>query len=456
MKKRTLLPLLVLGIFAACKKDDDTIINPPPAATADTLTGTITSDLSLDASKSYLVDGQVYVKNNASLTIPAGTTLMFSKKDDAAVKSSLIISQGSKININGTADKPVVFTSAAASKAPGDWGALVILGKAATNTGTGHAEGLAQTDDTKYGGSANDDNSGVITYLRLEYAGGINADAEDEWKVDKVSGLVLESVGSGTTVNHVMVSHSADDGYQFVGGTVNATHLIAFNNGDDDFDFDLGYTGKLQYLISYRTKLNSKHALRANAFESYNDEVPTLNAPLTRPVVSNMTIIGPSGMKTDDNHLNQGVYIRKGTRFVIQNSIVAEYPMGALMVCNKTRPVLLNNTGSLFKYNIVHSDSASRTFSWDKDYAVFGDDELKTFALNDVNHNSMVENSADIKLKTLYSDNAPDFTPAEGSAALTGANFDGADYSSFFETVTYRGAVGASNWTAAGNWVVWQ
>lgn len=456
MKKRTLLPLLLLSIFAACKKEDDTNVNPPPTSTTDTLTGTITSDLSLDASKSYVVNGQVYVKNNATLTIPAGTTVMFSKVDDAANKSSLIISQGSKININGTADKPVVFTSAAATKAAGDWGALVILGKAATNTGTGYAEGLAQSDDTKYGGTANDDNSGVITYLRLEYAGGINDDAENEWKVDKVSGLVLASVGAGTVINHVMVSHSRDDGYQFVGGTVNATHLIAFNNGDDDFDFDLGYTGKLQYLIGYRTKLDSEHALRANGFESYNDEVPTLNAPLTRPVVSNMTIIGPAGMGTDGNHLNQGVYIRKGTRFVIQNSIVAEYPMGALMVCNKTRPVLLNNTGSLFKYNIVHSDSASRTFSWDKDYAVFGDDQLKAFALNDVNHNTMLESSDEFKLKAMYSDNVPDFTPAEGSAALSGANFDGDDYSSFFEVVPYRGAIGTDNWAASGSWAVWQ
>lgn len=456
MKKRTLLPLLVACAFAACKKEDDNGgINPPPS-TVDTLSGSITSDLNLDASKGYVVNGQVFVKNNASLTIPAGTTLSFAKNDDAANKSSLIITQGSKLNVNGTADKPVVFTSGAATKAPGDWGAVVILGKAATNTGTGYAEGLPPSNDTKYGGTANDDNSGTITYLRVEYAGGINADAEDEWKVDKVSGLVFASVGSGTSVNHVMVTHSRDDGYQFVGGTVNATHLIGFNNGDDDYDFDLGYTGKLQYLISYRTQLTSDHALRANGFESYNDEVPTLNAPLTRPVVSNMTVVGPSGMEAQRTHLNQGVYIRKGTRFVIQNSIVAEYPMGALMVCNKTRPVLINNTGSLFKYNIVHSDSATRTFSWDKDYAVFGDADLKTFALNRTNNNTMVENSADLMLTSLYSDGGPNLTPATGSPALSGANFDGDDYSSFFEVVPYRGAVGATNWAASSNWAAWQ
>ena len=146
-------------------------------------------------------------------------------------------------------------------------------------------------------GTAADDNSGSIKYLRMEYCGGINPDAEDEWKVDKASGLVLASVGNATIVDNVVVQHSNDDGFQFVGGTVNATHLIGYNNGDDDFDFDLGYTGNLQFILSYRTGLSSTHALRANGFEPYNDEVPTDNMPYTRPVVSNMTIVGPQGME---------------------------------------------------------------------------------------------------------------------------------------------------------------
>jgi hypothetical protein len=185
--------------------------------------------------------------------------------------------------------------------------------------------------------------------------------------------------------------------------------------------------------------------------------VPTLNEPLTRPVVSNMTIIGPQGNETVDTHLNQGVYIRKGTRFVLQNSIVAEYPEGALMVCNKTRPVLLNNTGSLFKHNIVHSDTASRTFSWDKDYAVFGDSVLMNFALNETNNNTMVQNSSDLHLTTLYdAANGPNLTPEAGSIAATGADFTGDDYTGFFTPVAYRGAIGTTNWAAASKWAVWK
>lgn len=456
MKKIISLTLIAAVAFTACKKEKDVMAPPGAANKSDTLRGSITSDFTLDGKKSYVLDGQVYVTNNATLTIPEGITVSAIKYDDRDKKSSLIITKGSKLNINGSLDKPVVFTSAATTKAPGDWGAIVILGNSFTNIQTGNIAGFPVSAKTEFGGNNPADNSGSIKYLRLEYCGGINPDNENEWLVDKASGLSLEGVGSATIVDNVMVEHSNDDAFQFVGGTVNATHLIGYNNGDDDFDFDLGFQGKLQYIISYRTELLSNHALRANGIETYNDEVPTLNKPLTRPVISNATVVGPQGMETTKTNLNQGVYIRKGTRFVVQNSIIAEYPQGGLMVCNKTRPVLLANDGSQFRYNLVNSDSASRTFSWDRDYAVFGDPVLREFALNSVNNNTLVEESSTLKFKTMYGANGPDLTPMEGSAALSGSNFDGSDYNEFFNKVTYRGAIGTDNWAAASNWVIWK
>lgn len=452
-KSNFLLPVLALLVFSCKKNDTNSSITPTKT---DTLSNNITADLSLNANTAYVINGQVFVKNNATLTIPAGTTVSVIPTTDRASKGVLVITQGAKLIVNGTVDKPVVFTSAATAKAPGDWGGIIINGKAPTNIGSGNSAGLAISDDTKYGGSIADDNSGSIKYLRLEYCGGINPDAEDEWAVDKVSGLCLESVGSGTTIDNVMVTHSNDDAFQFVGGTVNATHLIAYNNGDDDYDFDLGYEGKLQYLLSYRTGLTSTHALRANGIESYNDETPTSNKPYTRPVISNITIIGPQGMETTKTNLNQGIYIRKGTRFAIQNSIVAEYPQGGLMVCNKTRPILLAGIESQFKYNILHSDSASRTFSWDQDYRVIGDSILQKFALSDLNSNVQVTNTDEFKFKGMYASNGPDLSLADGSPALTGANFDAVDFSSYFEKVPYRGAFGTTNWAVANNWAVWK
>jgi len=460
MKKSYLLLAITAAMFAACsKKADVTPVQPK----VETLPASITSDVTLDANTSYLIDGKVFVKNNATLTIPAGVTVSVVKKDAAADKGVLFITQGSKLVVNGTVDKPVVFTSSSLNKAPGDWGAIIIAGKAPTNVVSGNVNGLAVSDDTKYGGTVPDDNSGSIKYLRLEYSGGINPDAEEEWGIDQASGFSLWSVGSATTIDNVMVTHSRDDGFQFVGGTVNLSHLIAYNNGDDDYDFDYGYQGNMQFLVSYRTELLSTHALRANGFESYNDAVPTLNAPLTRPIVSNMTIVGPQGVEATKTNLNQGVYIRKGTRFVMQNSIISEYPQGGLMLCPRTKPVLLNNTGSIFKYNLVHSDDATRTFSYDNgsdpagDRGVAGDIQIKNFALNSDNQNVLIEAVSDLNLTSMYDANGPNLTPLATSAAATGANFDGPNYvSPFFTKVTYRGAIGQTNWAAASNWAVWK
>ncbi|AFD06584.1 hypothetical protein [Solitalea canadensis] len=461
MKSIGLVMLLgsILGI-ASCSKNSD---NPSiPETKTETLPNSIITDRTLETGTNYLIDGQLYVKNNAVLTIPAGTTISFVKHDEPSSKGTMVITQGAKLVVNGTSNNPVVFTSAEVNKAPGDWGAVIILGKAPVNIGTGNVEGLAVSADTKYGGSISDDNSGTIKYLRLEYCGGINPDAEEEWAIDKASGLSLHSVGSATTIDYVMVAHSRDDGFQFVGGTVNATHLVAYNNGDDDFDFDYGFTGKMQYIISYRTELASEHALRANGLESYNDAVPTANAPLTRPIISNMTIIGPQGSETTKTSLNQGVYIRKGTRFVFQNSIIAEYPQGGLMTCPRTRPPLLNNKGSEFKHNLVQSDNADRAFSYDtgSDPAGFtgiiADPGTRDFALNNVNQNGLIEVSGDLKLANMYGANGPDLTLQASSPAMTGANFDGPNFTGFFTVVTYRGAVGTTNWASPSNWAVWK
>ncbi|MEP7107967.1 MAG: hypothetical protein ABI760_08290 [Ferruginibacter sp.] len=456
MKKSYLLPFILICVLASCKKGNDVSMNPPQNK-IETLPGIISGDLILKTNTDYIINGQVFVKNNATLTIPAGITVSMVKNDALENKSVLVITKGSKLFINGTVDKPVVFTSASTTRSPGDWGAIILLGNAPINipAKTDNIAGLNKTADTEFGGSVPDDNSGSISYLRMEYCGGINPENEDEWAVDKASGLCLGGVGSGTKIDNVMVEHSNDDAFQFLGGTVNVTHLIGYNNGDDDFDFDLGYTGKLQFLISYRAQLTSNHALRANGLESYNDEVPTTNPPLTRPVISNMTIIGPQGNESVKSNLNQGVYIRKGTRFFIQNSVIAEYPQGALMLCPKTKPPVMTDKGSEFRYNLVQSDDANRTFSYDNGSSVNGDPELKVFALNSVNNNKMFQASADLQLTAIYANN-PDLTPMSGSEAASGANFEGANYLTFFTPVAYRGAIGQVNWAAASTWAVWK
>jgi hypothetical protein len=463
MKKHTLLltvalTLLTLTWFASCKKDS--IVNTNNNRKTDTLQGAITTSLTLDPTKNYFLKGQVYVKNNATLTIPAGVTVNVQVNATMATKSVLVITRGSKININGTATSPVVFTSAAATKTPGDWGALIILGNAPTNAGIMNVAGLPISNDTQFGGTASADNSGSITYLRLEYTGGINPPAEDEWAIDKASGLMMGGVGTGTHIDNVMVKYSNDDSFQWVGGTVNATHLISYNAGDDDFDFDMGYEGNLQFLIGYRSKASSQ-ALRANGVESYNDSVPTNNTPLTRPVISNLTIIGPQGVDATETNVNQGVYMRKNTRLALRNSLVAEYSKGGFMTCPKTRPIILADNDAEFRSNLVHADTLSRTFSWDQDTkGVFPDSAMTVFLTNAINKDSVISASTNFMLNAMYTatgTGAPDLTPMAGSPALSEADFTGVDFSNaFFVQTTYRGAIGPINWAAQSAWADWR
>jgi len=466
-KSYTTVALLCATTFFSCKKDSSSDPIPDEEKQTVVLSGDITANTDLDTKNNYLLKGKVYVKNGATLTIPQGVTVTVEPTSSADDKSALIVTSGSKLNINGTADQPVVFTSAASSKAPGDWIGIIVLGKASTNGEGGklHVSGLPSTTDTEFGGSTDNDNSGSIKYLRVEYAGGLNPPMETEWALDKASGLSLNGVGSGTVLEHVMVKHSNDDGFQFVGGTVNGKYLIGYNNGDDNFDFDRGYRGNLQFVVSYRT-VGSTVAIRANGIESLNDQAASDAKPYTRPVISNMTIVGPSD-DTPITDQSQGIYIRRNTRFVVENSIIAGYSDGGLMMCPKTRPLLTENKGSIFKFNLVHADSEARAFTYDNGptgVVIVDDPEVKAWAIQStagamevpsLNRNEVIKQAADLKIKTLYAAAGPDLSLADGSAALTGANFDDTELSSF-EKVTFRGAVSAANnWTAANAWLSW-
>ena len=453
---------LVIG-FTSCKKDAP--IDPIVAPESLVLSGEIKNSLSLKENSTYTLKGRVTVVNNSVLTIPAGTQVLVESAASASDKGALIITSGSKININGTKEKPVVFTSAASAKAPGDWIGIIVMGKARTN-GTGGMLNLAGhtgNSNTQFGGNEDTDNSGSIKYLRIEYAGGLNPAQEEEWAVDMTSGLSLNGVGSGTTIENVMVKHSRDDAFQFVGGKVNARYLIAYDNGDDNFDFDRGYTGKLQFIISYNPTASTV-AIRAHGMESLNDKDATEAMPYTRPVISNMTIIGPQVTDTDMTRLSQGIYIRKNTRFNVQNSIIAGYSNGGLMLCPKTKPLLVNNQGSEFKFNLVNADTQTRSFTYDNGpsgIVIVPDPEVAAIAIQEtvfqtasLNRNKIVGNT-ELQLKGLYA-STPDFAPVTGSPALSSSNLNGADFSTFFTAATHIGAVGTDNWASAGAWVNWQ
>lgn len=207
----------------------------------------ITANATWTSTKKYLIKGNIFVNNNATLTIEAGTVIY----GDKVTKGALIIERGAKIIAAGTAASPIVFTSSAPAgfRNYGDWGGLIILGKAANNQGANvNIEGITAGTKGQYGGTADDDNSGTLSYVRVEFAG-IALSTDNE-----INGVTFGSVGSGTTVDHVQVSYSGDDAFEWFGGTVNANYLIAYKTWDDDFDTDFGFSGKVQFASAFRDR----------------------------------------------------------------------------------------------------------------------------------------------------------------------------------------------------------
>jgi hypothetical protein len=252
----------------------------------------ITKNTTWTNNKVYQLNGPIYVKGGATLTIQAGTVI----KGNANVSNScLIIAKGSKIMAQGTESSPIVFTSskAAGTRNVGDWGGVIILGNASYNGagGSTNIEGLAAAPDNSFGGSNDDDNSGVFSYCRIEFGGYI-------FTVDKeINGLTLGAVGRKTKIDHVQVSYINDDAFEWFGGTVNCSHLVAYRCIDDDFDTDNGFSGTVQFGLSLRDRTLSDQSSGSTSegFESDNEATGTDStiAPRTKAVFSNITVVGP-------------------------------------------------------------------------------------------------------------------------------------------------------------------
>ena len=245
----------------------------------------------------------------------------------------------------GTADKPIVFTSGNDFPIAGDWGGIVILGRATTNKGEATIEGGI---GRMYGGTNDDDNSGVLKYVRIEYAG-IAAFANSE-----VNALTLGAVGRGTTIEFVECYYSNDDAFEFFGGTVNPKYLVAVSTADDDYDFDFGYTGTVQYAISKRDPLFVDGGDAGNGIECDNDATGSTATPTTHPKLLNFTLIGPASSQSLSNH-NLAMRWRRGANFTVRNSVFYGYMKGCFSVeSDITASYYRDNQGN-FTNNFLHS-----------------------------------------------------------------------------------------------------
>jgi hypothetical protein len=303
------------SLFTSCSSSDD---DKKPSSSfvvdANNFKGTITDgEVVLTAGTTYKLTGAIKVENGATLTIPAGTTI----EGTGGTASYIAVAQGGKINVNGTAAKPVIMT--AAVKEAGKWGGLVICGRAPINRVTGGAgTATSEVAELTYGGTNAADNSGSIKYLRIEYAGAaFNSEKE-------FNGVSFFGVGSGTTVENVEAYHGADDGFEFFGGTVNTSNLISIGNEDDQFDWTEGWSGTN---TNWYGKLDFGKGNRG--IEADNFEFGYANTPIANPTITNMTLIG-AGSTADATIYaeNQAIKLRRGTKGQITNVVLSKWKVG--------------------------------------------------------------------------------------------------------------------------------
>lgn len=356
MKKLAFLLLSSMLVFTSC---EDEIIDPNELV----LQGTLMEDKTLTKDKVWTLKGYVYVPDGITLTIEEGTLI----KSDIAEKGALIIERGAKIMAEGTAQEPIVFTSGNDFPQPGDWGGIVILGKAKTNQGEPTIEGGI---GRQYGGTNDEDNSGVLKYVRIEYAG-VAAFANSE-----VNALTLGGVGRGTTVEYVQTYYANDDAFEFFGGTVSPKYLVAVATADDDYDFDMGYTGTIQYAISKRDPLFVDGGDAGNGVECDNDGAGSTLTPTTKPTLLNFTLIGPESPQSLSNH-NLAMRFRRGTNFVVRNSVFYGYMKGGLQIESDITVQSFKDGVSEFTGNIIHSVDTTKVLIT-KSPSIFSLEEMTT------------------------------------------------------------------------------
>jgi len=423
----------------------------------------------------YVLKGWVYVTTGATLTIEAGTII----KGDKDTKAALIVERGGKVIAQGTADLPIVFTSnqAAGSRKPGDWGGIIICGKAKNNKTEMLIEGGPRS---MHGGSDDADNSGVFSYMRIEFAGyPLKTDQE-------INGLTLGSVGSGTKLDHIQVSYTNDDSFEWFGGTVNAKYLIAYHGWDDEFDSDNGFSGKVQFCLGIRNPKIADNS-KTNGFESDNESSGSAILPITKPVFSNVTFVGPMGQDpaflNTTSYIDGGIYapvngsklgqfqsamqIRRSSNLSCYNSVAMGFPVG-LMICNDKGSLTQSaaDAGSLNLKNIYLAgvtilgcdkdgaflDQLSKdATTLDPNTESFSSSFFKKASNNNVRLNSIQELGLAQPNPLLAT---PNYGPTAGSPLVGKSNLftDPLVADSFFDKVTFVGAFKSD--AAIDNWML--
>lgn len=392
-----------------------------PAPTM-TVNANITTNTTWSTGQTILLQGPIYVKNNAVLTIQPGVVI---RGEKASAGSALIITKGAQINATGTAAQPIVFTTdqapGAINRAVGDWGGLIILGKGALNLagGLANVEGLPVSTDSEYGGGTspnNNDNSGSLSYVRIEFGGYVYAANKE------INGLTMGAVGNATQIDHIQVSYTNDDAYEWFGGAVNAKYLVSFRNLDDDFDTDNGWSGNVQFGLIVRDPAlaDNPSVSTSEGFESDNDATGSTNSPLTSGVFSNITGIGPyrgNSAQSVATGYRRALRIRRNSNLKVFNSVFMDFKTG-LFIDGSACDANAGSGALKFKYNLIATTSGVNPKT------------VETTAANSVVNGSWFIsqtndslNSSNGILVTPWNYTAPDYRPITSNTVTGGANF---------------------------------
>lgn len=448
MKNRFFLASIFMSALFVTSCDSDDAVTPTPVDPGSDIVELVgnletAAQLNLTKDKKYLVKGQVFVRTGKTLNIQAGTVIL----GDKATKGTLVIDKGGKIEAVGTATEPIVMTSSLApgTRDRGDWGGLVILGNAPVNQPDPAIEGISPA--VIFGGNVNNDNSGTLKYVRVEFAG-IELTPNNE-----TNSITMGGVGSGTTLEYCQVSFGGDDGFEWFGGSVNGKYLISFASWDDSFDVDFGYTGLNQFGLEVRYPSFADQS-GSNSFETDNGPNDNVTELLTTGVFTNYTCVGPKATNSQSVNANyqHSLDLRRRTALTIANSVFIGYPRGLRMNQQSVYDNYNANTGVLTN-NVMVAPTTTYSGSgvtsalvqsyWEANNQTIVDTDLPAqFAALGLNTNI----AFGANVTTGYSAN-PSFAVTSG-ALTSGASFTHPKLTnSFFTTTTYRGAFGATDWT---------
>lgn len=473
--KLNFFALAVIGVvctagFTSCDDNDDNGNDPAVVGEVIDLgdgsdSYELTGNMTLTYPNTYNLKGFVYVPDGKTLTIEPGVII----KGDKASKGTLIIERGGKIMAKGQKERPIVFTSSQApgNRKPGDWGGLIVLGKAKNNAGEQTIEGGVRS---KHGGNNDADNSGILSYVRVEFAG-IEYSTDNE-----INGITFGSVGTGTQVDHLQVSYSGDDSYEWFGGKVDACYLVSLGCWDDDFDTDNGYQGRIQFAVALR---NPQYADKScsNGFESDNNSSGSVIDPTTRPIFANVSLFGPvtdpANYQDKGNDkgstmgcFQTGVQIRRSSNCNLFNSVIAGFPIGLIIENDKTgsntqesaTAGTLNISGCVmagcqksFQDKALNPKNRESVIN-PSDPGTFVSAYWATAALSNT---GVLSSVSDLKLKgnPQSLSGTPDMCPNSDSPLATGAVWSHSYVNnSFFTKTAYRGAFGPSE-TGSDNWM---